>query len=135
MMIQNPLTTTPVDTTQAPANLETPISSILDAIFQMPNTVVYVAVTVGLMLFVVGWFAGIKENKTKMFFSALIVVVVGFFSLRVPAIMVKYLTLYVFPATVSLAIVYFIWTFILLAMAIFLYETWIITFKEQFGKQ
>ncbi|RME01399.1 MAG: hypothetical protein D6814_01615 [Calditrichaeota bacterium] len=125
----------PADTTSTIANngLNTTLQQVLDQIGQMPNTVMYVAITVGLMLFVVGWFAGIKQNKTKMMFSALIVCIVGFFSLRVPAWLFKILVLYILPPIPALIVVYLAWLYFLLAMAIFLYETWIVTIKEQFG--
>ena len=123
----------PADTTRVANGLDTPIKEIIDQIGMMPDTVMYVAVTVGFMLFVVGYFAGIKQNKTKMLFSALIVMLVGLFSVRVPAFIFKFMVIYNVDPTLALGITYIIWTYLLLAMAISLYETWIVTIKEQFG--
>ncbi len=115
-------------------NLDMTLGQLLDSIEKMPTTAVYVAATVGLMLFVIGWFAGIRENKFQMMLSAFIAVVVGFFSLRLPAMVIKLLASFINPQ-IALLVVYIIWSFFLVGMAIFLYETWIVTLKEQFGKQ
>lgn len=124
-----PGSTTPPDTTNY---LNTTIGEVIQKIQILPREGVYVAVAIGVLLIIVGWFGGTRFNLKQISFSVVIVLLVGFFSLPIPAFVLTYL-LRVIPPAPALIIVYFFWVSIMLVIALSLYETWIVTIKEQFG--
>ncbi len=111
--------------------LNTSLGVIIDKMQNIPDIAFYIAVTIGLMLYVIGWFGGIRNNRWQAVLSTIVAMAVGFFALPVPAFLVK-LTAPLLGATISLAIVYTLWLFLIILVGISLYETWIVTAKEQF---
>ncbi|MBN2410321.1 hypothetical protein JXQ31_01440 [candidate division KSB1 bacterium] len=47
----------------------------------MNNTISLIALTLGISIFVISYFAGGKENKSRLVFSVLFALLIGFFSM------------------------------------------------------
>jgi len=48
---------------------------------QMNNTIPLIALTLGISIFVISYFAGGRENKTRLLFSVIFALLIGFFSM------------------------------------------------------
>jgi hypothetical protein len=120
---------------------------------QVSDVIMYVALTAGLLIFVIGYFAGAKSSMTKIFICTLIATAVGTLSLRVPIAVHDFLTGNK-PAQEQLAdkttpdatttqkseggtgegianlFLYIVWTSFLVGMGIFLYEAMTVTASE-----
>lgn len=123
------------DTLRVSRGLEAPVSEIIDHILKIPNEYVYVAIALGLMFYMIGWFAGVRANKMKVLVTIIISVTVSALSLSVPAGLYRFLTTSLgFSAVLSFYVVYVIWCLIVVGMATFLYETLIVTAREVLGR-
>jgi hypothetical protein len=123
---------------------------------QVSDVIMYVALTAGLLIFVIGYFAGAKSSMTKIFICTLIATAVGTLSLRVPIALHDFVTgkksvqeqLTSKSATPPPAVkeaessnsgtgegvlnlfLYIVWTGFLVGMGIFLYEAMTVTASE-----
>lgn len=105
------------------------IIGLIEQIERLPNEGIYVAVAIGLLLFVIGWFGGTKNTPKKVLTCIILVIVVGIFSL--PVATAIYLWLQPGLGTLgAFSVVYLAWCFYLVGMAISLYETLIVTADE-----
>lgn len=105
------------------------ITDLVRQIDRLPTEGIYVAVAIGLLLFIIGWFGGTKMTYNKVFTCVIIVTLVGIFSLPLATFLFKWLH----PAlgsTGAFSVVYILWSMYLLGMAISLYETLIVTAEE-----
>lgn len=128
---------------------------------QVSDVVMYVALTVGLLIFVIGYFAGARHSVNKIFVCTAIVAVVGTVAMRIPIAMHDVVhgkkatpgqtsqpvpgkesvtapakegkALNISREAVANLLIYVIWTSFLVGMGIFLYETLIVTSREAFG--
>lgn len=116
----------------ATKNLDVTLGQIIEAMRALPKEGIYIAVSIGIILFIVGYFGGTKHNKKQILYSIFIVTLVSIFSLPIPAAALFYLAQFINPIF-ALLIVYVLWSAIMLGMVLSLYETWIVTIKEQFG--
>ncbi len=100
---------------------------------------VYVAIVYGLISIVTGWNAGGKLNKTKIYITIFLTTVVGILGRSLIIYIQQFLNNYIvklvfkdetIAGTISETIIYILWTAFLSAVAIFLYETFIVTAKE-----
>lgn len=121
---------------------------------QISDVVMYVALTAGFLIIVVGYFAGAKDSMGKILTCTIIVIAVGTLSLRVPIAVHDFVTgkktaqetittkssaavpqrAEQPPASTGEAVanlfLYMIWTGFLVSMGIFLYEAMTVTARE-----
>lgn len=121
------------------------------------DVIMYVSLTAGLLIFVIGYFAGAKSSLSKIFICTLIATAVGVLSLRVPIAVHDFLTgkktaqeqltgnAATSPPTTAKPVqksesgtgegianlfLYIVWTGFLVGMGIFLYEAMTVTASE-----
>ena len=115
-------------------SLQYTLKDLIDAANKLPHTGIWIAVTLGLMLLLIGWFGGTRFNIKQIFFSILLAILVAIFGLPVPMwILAALLNLGFVPPALALLFVFLIWVVFILSIAISVYETFIVTIKEQFG--
>jgi hypothetical protein len=105
------------------------IKDLIEQIDQLPTEGIYVAIAVGLLLYIIGWFGGTKHSLKKVIACVVIVTLIGIFSLPIAAYIFESLqpTL---GALWAFSVVYLAWCIYLGGMAISLYETLIVTAEE-----
>ena len=121
--------------TAAPADsiaLPTPeqIAEIDILLGSIPETALYVAMSIGLLLYVIGWFGGTKYTRNKVFSCIIVTVLVCVFSSPIVFWFFKVLLSAGANAALAFAIVYVLWASFMIGMAISLYETFIVTAEE-----
>ena len=122
---------------------------------QISDVIMWVALTAGLLIFVIGYFAGAKRSMTKIMICTLIATVVGTLALRVPIAVHDFVTgkktvqveasskqVTANTATttqqsasgvgeeIANLLLFMIWTAFLVGMGIFLYEAMTVTADE-----
>jgi len=121
---------------------------------QVSDVVMYVALTGGLLIFVIGYFAGAKRTMNKIFICTIIATAVGTLAMRVPIAIHDFVTgnktvlqqtatktgaaAAAKPQTtdtgtgeeIANLLLYMIWTAFLVSMGIFLYEAMTVTADE-----
>lgn len=105
------------------------IQDLIRQIDRLPSEGIYIAVAVGLLMYIIGWFGGTRNSVKKVIWCVIIVTLVGFFSLPVAARIFNWL-LPALGSTGAFALVYIFWSLILISMGISLYETMIVTAEE-----
>ena len=126
--MQPPAPAAVADTTNG---LNTNLGEIISKIESIPDMAFYVAIAIGLTLYIVGWFGGIRDNRWQATISTLVAMLIGFFGLPVPAFLIKVMAPFL-GVTFTLGFVYLLWTLLIVLIGISLYETWVVTAKEQF---
>jgi len=121
--------------TAAPADsiaLPTPeqIAEIDILLGSIPETALYVAMSIGLLLYVIGWFGGTKYTRNKVLSCIIVTVLVCVFSSPIVFWFFKVLLSAGANAALAFAIVYVLWASFMIGMAISLYETFIVTAEE-----
>lgn len=123
---------------------------------EVSDVVMYVSLTAGLLIFVIGYFAGARDSLTKIFVCTLIVTALGTVALRVPLAVHDFFISEKSKTTQPVTtappastpapgpktslkeegekfgnfILYVIWTGFLVGMGIFLYESMTVTAHE-----
>jgi len=121
---------------------------------QVSDVIMYVALTAGLLVFVIGYFAGARVTMHKIIACTLIVALVGTLALRLPIAVHDLITgkksakelITTTPTTpakppekpslvpsgeaVANLLLYIIWTSLLVGMGIFLYEAMTVSARE-----
>lgn len=105
------------------------IKELIGQIDRLPTEGIYVAVAIGLLLYIIGWFGGTKHTRNKVVTCVIIVTLVGVFSLPVATGIFESLQSSL-GAFWAFAIIYLGWCIYLGGMAISLYETFIVTAEE-----
>ncbi|MCA9742887.1 MAG: hypothetical protein H6695_00670 [Deferribacteres bacterium] len=105
------------------------IDGLIRQIEGLPKEGIYVAIAIGLLLFIIGWFGGTKNTPKKVLTCIILVTVVGIFSLPVATALYKWLAPGLSPVG-AFSVVYLVWCLYLIGMAISLYETLIVTADE-----
>ncbi len=126
------LTGAAADSTELPPYA---LDKIIAYIDRLPSEGIYVAISIGLLLYLIGWFGGgTQQQKSKVLAVVIIITVISIFSLPVPT------NLFIMLAPsmgveVAFSVVSILWLMFLLGMAISLYETFIVTAEEAgFGR-
>jgi len=121
---------------------------------QISDVIMWVSLTVGLLIFVIGYFAGAKRSLTKILICTIVATVVGALAMRVPIAAHDFLLgkkaaqeqvtdKAAAPATakpqqtsggigeeIANLLLFMIWTAFLVGMGIFLYEAMTVTADE-----
>lgn len=105
------------------------VQDLINTIEKLPDPALYVAVTAWLLLYVIGWFGGIKAHKTVFLVTVISSTLIGLLSLRVPGVVIKWLMTF-WPGVFPVFLVMTIYMLLIIAMAVSLYETWVVTQEE-----
>lgn len=120
---------------------------------QISDVIMWVALTVGLLIFVIGYFAGAKRALTKILICTLVATVVGTLAMRVPIAVHDFLlgkkaaqvqttdkaatptaktqqTAAGIGEEIANLLLFMIWSAFLVGMGIFLYEAMTVTADE-----
>lgn len=102
------------------------------------SIIVFVTLTFGLVMYIIGHFAGGKLNKSKIFAAIGLSMIVAIFGrsfniwLRVTLTnaLISVIENRLVSATIVDVIVYFCWTAYISGIAVYVYETFVVTAKE-----
>lgn len=118
--------------TAAPDTLPEPLKQLYDMIELLPEQGIYISASVGILIYVIGWFGGGVRKSMRKFLGALILImIISIFSLPIPAYLFR-LLLPLLGISTAFFVVYLAWLFFLLGMVLSLYETFIITADEAY---
>lgn len=118
--------------TAATDTLPEPINQLYNMIELLPEQGIYISASVGILIYVIGWFGGGVRKSMRKFLGALILImIISVFSLPIPARIFKFLFPFLGIPT-AFFVVYTLWLFFLLGMVLSLYETFIITADEAY---
>ncbi len=106
------------------------ISQLLEVVDRIPEPAFYMALTAWLLLYVIGWFGGIKDHKKVFVITVVASTLIAIGSLPVPASVLKFLLGYFNTSVIPVFAVLICYLAFIIAMAVSLYETWVVTQEE-----
>ncbi|KAA3619360.1 MAG: hypothetical protein DWQ05_01170 [Calditrichaeota bacterium] len=124
--MQDPTTVTDPSTIGIDVN----IAQILDKIDQIPDPAFYMALTAWLLLYVIGWFGGVKDHVKVYLITVIASTVIAIGALPVPAQILRIMMQYFSGSVIPVFIVLVSYLALIVAMAVSLYETWVVTQEE-----
>ncbi|KAA3660792.1 MAG: hypothetical protein DWQ10_05905 [Calditrichaeota bacterium] len=106
------------------------LSQFFVLVEKIPEPVFYMALTAWLLMYVIGWFGGIKDHTKVAVITVIASTVIAIGALPVPVGLLK-ITLQYFPSSIIVVFLLFIaYMACILGMAVSLYETWVVTQEE-----
>jgi len=114
----------------ASAGTSITIAQILEVIDRIPEPAFYMALTAWLLLYVIGWWGGIKDHKKVFTVTVIASTLIAVGALPVPAGALKFLLGYFQNSVIPVFVVVIGYLALIIAMAVSLYETWVVTQEE-----